>query len=111
MRVGLVTNRSGFDSVGTRTIDLIAHAPGVTLASIFAPEHGIDTSVDEPLADTHDAATGVVVHSLYGATRRVQSQSPRVTGARATGLPRTLPIPLAKRHAGMFSSGSRLGRP
>lgn len=74
-RIGLVTNRSGFDSSGMRTIDLIAHAPGVALAALFAPEHGISTSTDEPLADTRDAATGVIVHSLYGSTRRFTDAS------------------------------------
>lgn len=70
MRVGLVTNRTGFDSAGRRTIDVIAHAPQVTLAAIFAPEHGLDTNRDEPLGDTRDAATGIAVHSLYGVSRR-----------------------------------------
>ncbi len=70
MRVGLVTNRTGFDSAGRRTIDIIAHAPQVTLAAIFAPEHGLDTNRDEPLGDTRDAATGIAVHSLYGVSRR-----------------------------------------
>lgn len=77
MRVGLVTNRTGFDSAGRRTIDVIAHAPQVTLAAIFAPEHGLDTSRDEPLGDTRDAATGIVVHSLYGVTRRFDVDSLR----------------------------------
>lgn len=75
MRVGLVTNRTGFDSAGRRTIDVLAHAPGVTLSAIFAPEHGIGTNFDEPFADTRDAATGVVVRSLYGTTRRFPKRS------------------------------------
>lgn len=75
MRVGLVTNRSGFDSAGRRTIDLLAHSSRVTLAGIFAPEHGIDTNVDERLDDTRDTATGIVVHSLYGKTRRFTEAS------------------------------------
>jgi uncharacterized protein YbbC (DUF1343 family) len=75
LRVGLITNRSGFDGSGRRTIDTIAHAPGVTLAAIFAPEHGLATDRDEPLGDTRDPATGVTVHSLYGLTRRFDAAS------------------------------------
>lgn len=75
LRIGLITNRTGFDSAGRRTIDVLAHAPGVTLSAIFAPEHGIGTNFDEPFADTRDAATNVVVRSLYGATRRFTKRS------------------------------------
>jgi hypothetical protein len=38
-RVGLITNHTGIDSRGRRTIDLLKDAPGVTLAAIFSPEH------------------------------------------------------------------------
>jgi len=70
LRVGLVTNRSGFDGRGVRTADALAHAPGVTLAALFAPEHGLASDIDAPLADSFDAATGVPVYSLYGGSRR-----------------------------------------
>ncbi|MGN6318826.1 serine hydrolase [Trinickia sp.] len=70
LRIGLVTNRTGFDGAGRRTIDVLAHAPAVTLAAIFAPEHGISTDRDESIPDTRDGPTGIAVHSLYGATRR-----------------------------------------
>ncbi|CAB3679380.1 serine hydrolase [Trinickia soli] len=69
LRVGLVTNRTGFDSAGRRTIDVIAHAPRVRLAAIFAPEHGLATDRDAPIGDMRDAATGIAVYSLHGATR------------------------------------------
>ncbi len=39
-RIGLVTNQTGVDSHGRRTIDVLAHVPGVQLAAIFSPEHG-----------------------------------------------------------------------
>lgn len=65
-RVGLVTNRSGFDAQGRRTIDVLAQAPGVRLSAIFAPEHGIDTDVDAPFGDAIDTRSKVVVHSVYG---------------------------------------------
>lgn len=70
LRVGLVTNRSGFDSRGVRTADALAHAPGVTLAALFAPEHGLASDIDAPLGDSSDAATGVPVHSLYDGNKR-----------------------------------------
>ncbi|WP_176049845.1 serine hydrolase [Burkholderia sp. BCC1644] len=70
-RIALLTNRSGFDRFGTRTADLLAHAPGARLVALFAPEHGLGTDVDETFGDTTDAATGVAVHSLYGSRRRI----------------------------------------
>ncbi|WP_409364359.1 serine hydrolase [Burkholderia sp. Bp8991] len=70
-RIALVTNRSGFDRFGRRTADLLAQAPCARLVALFAPEHGLGTDVDETFGDTLDAATGVVVHSLYGDRRRI----------------------------------------
>jgi uncharacterized protein YbbC (DUF1343 family) len=70
-RVGLITNHSGLDRSGRRTIDLLADAPGVTLVAIFTPEHGLSGQADEPVASTRDARTGRPVHSLYGETRRI----------------------------------------
>ncbi|KVT41293.1 exo-beta-N-acetylmuramidase NamZ domain-containing protein [Burkholderia ubonensis] len=70
-RIGVVTNRSGFDREGRRTIDLLAQAPGARLTAIFAPEHGVNTDVDTTFGDTVDARTNVVVHSLYGDRRRI----------------------------------------
>ncbi|MCA9793574.1 MAG: serine hydrolase, partial [Candidatus Eremiobacteraeota bacterium] len=40
-RVGLVTNHTGRDSQGRRTIDLLARAEGVELVCLFSPEHGL----------------------------------------------------------------------
>ncbi|RQP27046.1 exo-beta-N-acetylmuramidase NamZ domain-containing protein [Burkholderia ubonensis] len=70
-RIGLVTNRSGFDRTGQRTIDLLAQVPGARLTAIFAPEHGLDADLDTTFGDTLDARTHVVVHSLYGDRRRI----------------------------------------
>jgi len=69
VRVGLVTNQTGVDAKGERTIDVLAHAPGVKLTAIFSPEHGIAGKVDTTdIGDERDAATGVPVYSVYGAT-------------------------------------------
>jgi len=67
-RVGLVTNHSGRDRAGVRTIDLLARAPGVRLTAIFGPEHGLGGVArdGEHIASGRDSATGVPVYSLYG---------------------------------------------
>lgn len=75
MRVGLITNRSGFDAQGKRTVDVLARAPGVTLAALFSPEHGLNTDVDAPTGDTRDAATGLPVYSLYGSSQHFPAGS------------------------------------
>ena len=69
-RVGLLTNHTGRSREGASTIDLIARAPGVTLAALFSPEHGIRGEADDKVASTRDEKTGVVIHSLYGDTQR-----------------------------------------
>jgi uncharacterized protein YbbC (DUF1343 family) len=75
-RIGLVTNAAGLDAQGRRTIDVLAHAPGVKLVAIFAPEHGIATKVDTTdVEDSKDQSTGIPVYSVYGrsdAERRPQ---------------------------------------
>lgn len=68
--VGLITNQTGVDREGRRTIDVLAHAPGVKLATIFSPEHGIFGKEGANVASSKDAATGLPICSLYGETRR-----------------------------------------
>ena len=70
MRVGLVTNQTGRDRNGRPTIDVLANAPGVKLAALFSPEHGIRGLADEKVSDTKDERTGLPIYSLYGETRR-----------------------------------------
>lgn len=70
LAIGLVTNRSGFDALGRRTIDVLAAAPNSRLVRIFAPEHGLGTDRDELLGDSIDPATGIAVRSLYGTSQR-----------------------------------------
>jgi uncharacterized protein YbbC (DUF1343 family) len=65
-RVGLITNHTGVTSDYRRTIDLLARAPGVRLAAIFTPEHGITgTRDDAQIESGRDEATGVPIYSLY----------------------------------------------
>jgi len=68
-RIGLVTNQTGLDSSGRRTIDVLAGAPGVSLDAIFSPEHGVTGTLDTTnVSNTKDEATGVPVYSVYGGT-------------------------------------------
>ena len=72
-RVGLVTNPSGVDRNLNSTVDILAAAPGVELVALFGPEHGVRGSehAGEKVSGTpRDPATGLPVHSLYGATRK-----------------------------------------
>lgn len=69
-RVGLITNQTGVDSKGRRTIDVLAHARDVKLVALFSPEHGISGKLDASVADAKDPATGLPIYSLYGDTRR-----------------------------------------
>jgi uncharacterized protein YbbC (DUF1343 family) len=72
--VALVTNQTGIDAQGRRGIDLLAAAPGVKLRAIFSPEHGLDGQLDTSVPNGRDAATGLPIWSLYGATRRPSSE-------------------------------------
>ncbi len=66
-RIGLLTNQTGVDSQGRRTIDVLAHAPGISLQAIFSPEHGVTGTLDTTaIGNSKDAATGVPVYSVYG---------------------------------------------
>ncbi|WP_149136283.1 serine hydrolase [Cupriavidus campinensis] len=64
-RIALITNRSGFDAQGRRTLDVLASAPSLKLVRIFAPEHGLDTDLDVKFGDSPDERTGLPVRSLY----------------------------------------------
>jgi uncharacterized protein YbbC (DUF1343 family)/CubicO group peptidase (beta-lactamase class C family) len=67
-KIGVVTNQTGVDLEGRRTIDVLAGASGVTLEAIFSPEHGVTGTLDTTdVGNSKDAATGVPVYSVYGA--------------------------------------------
>jgi uncharacterized protein YbbC (DUF1343 family)/CubicO group peptidase (beta-lactamase class C family) len=65
-RVGLITNASGRDKDGARTIDVLRKAPGMSLVALFAPEHGLFADLDERIQNGNDEATRLPVYSLYG---------------------------------------------
>lgn len=69
-RIGLVTNQTGRDREGRSTIDVLFKAPGVKLAALFSPEHGIRGAADEKVSDSKDELTGLPIYSLFGETRR-----------------------------------------
>jgi uncharacterized protein YbbC (DUF1343 family) len=66
-KIGVLTNQTGVDLQGRRTIDVLAQAPGISLDAIFSPEHGVTGSLDTlHVGNSTDAATGVPVYSVYG---------------------------------------------
>jgi uncharacterized protein YbbC (DUF1343 family) len=68
-KIGLVTNQTGVDLEGRRAIDVLAGAAGVSLDAIFSPEHGVTGTLDTTdLHNSKDAATGIPVYSVYGAS-------------------------------------------
>ncbi len=69
-RVGLITNESGVDSTGRRTIELLESAPGVQLVALFSPEHGLGADREGEVGSGREPSTGLPVHSLYGAVKR-----------------------------------------
>ncbi len=76
VKVGLVTNHTGMDARGRRTIDVLAHAPDIQLAAIFSPEHGIVGNADTTnIESSRDQATGVPVISVYGNTEEKRRPS------------------------------------
>ncbi len=69
LRVGLLTNQTGLDAKGRRTIDVLRGAGnGIELRTLFSPEHGIFGAKDSTEIGTEvDAASGLKVTGLYGA--------------------------------------------
>jgi len=74
LKVGLITNHTGQDRKGNKTIDLLHRSPEVELVALFSPEHGIRGEKDEKVDDGKDAATGLPVYSLYGKRREPASE-------------------------------------
>jgi uncharacterized protein YbbC (DUF1343 family) len=72
LRMGVLTNQTGVDAHGKRTIDILAkEAPrfvaGARLITLFSPEHGIFGKQDTTAIQAEvDPGTGLAVTSLYG---------------------------------------------
>src|SRR4029077_18012918 len=62
-----ITNPTGKDRSGRSTAEVLAAAPGVTLVSLFAPEHGITGRSESGVSSTTIVLNGreFPVHSLY----------------------------------------------
>jgi uncharacterized protein YbbC (DUF1343 family) len=77
--IGLLTNQTGIDSEGRRTIDVLANVPGISLDAIFSPEHGVTGTLDTTdIKNAKDAVTGVVIYSVYGASDAARRPPPDV---------------------------------
>lgn len=65
--VGLVTNQTGKDQKGNRTVDVLLKK-GFTVSAIFAPEHGLEGNAEaaQEIKDGKDVKTNIPVISLYG---------------------------------------------
>ena len=67
--IGLLTNQTGVDSEGRRTIDVLANVPGISFDAIFSPEHGVTGTLDTTdVKNAKDVTTGTTVYSVYGAS-------------------------------------------
>jgi uncharacterized protein YbbC (DUF1343 family) len=69
LRIGLLTNQTGLDAEGHRTIDVLRGiGGGVELTALFSPEHGLFGVKDSTeIGQEVDPASGQRVISLYGA--------------------------------------------
>ncbi len=82
--VGLVTNQTGKDQKGNRTIDVLMKK-GFKVSAIFAPEHGVEGKLDleRDVKDGIDVKTGIPVIGLYknGTGRKIDSEMTKNIGA------------------------------
>lgn len=70
-KVALLTHAGAIDARGRRSVDAVAGIAGLDLVALLSPEHGLSGSAaaGQHVADGRDAATGLPIHSLYGARR------------------------------------------
>jgi uncharacterized protein YbbC (DUF1343 family) len=70
LRIGLVTHAAAVDEELRSASEVLADAPGVHLAVLFAPEHGLQCTAQDLIGvpDNSDPSTGVRVVSLYGSS-------------------------------------------
>lgn len=70
-QIGVITNPTGYTGdLRASTVDALAAVPGVRIAALFGPEHGVRGDTQDALRIDHavDAVTGAPVYSLYGET-------------------------------------------
>jgi len=84
LRIGLITNQTGKNRAGRSTIEVLAHAPGVTLAALFMPEHGLQGTLEEGQASSgtvvlEDGRRLPLFNSLYG-PQLARAPTPEILG-------------------------------
>jgi uncharacterized protein YbbC (DUF1343 family) len=68
LRVGVVTHPAAVDAQLRHVIELLSTAPGVKLAAVFGPEHGLRGQAQDLISVAGGTAEALAVHSLYGTT-------------------------------------------
>jgi uncharacterized protein YbbC (DUF1343 family) len=68
-KVALLTNDAARAGDGTRSVDVVASAQGLTLVSLLTPEHGLGANRDEAIGNSVDPGSHLPVYSLYGETK------------------------------------------
>ena len=71
-KVGLVCNQASVDHGLKHSADVLRSLDGVSLKTLFGPQHGIRGDVQDNMVETphtFDAETGLPVYSLYSETR------------------------------------------
>jgi uncharacterized protein YbbC (DUF1343 family) len=98
LRLGLVTNQTGLNAAGRRTVDILfqdaaRQVPGLTMTTLFSPEHGLNGLLDTAhvnggkklaIANGTDPITGLPIISLFGdsdAQRHPQQEQLRALDA------------------------------
>jgi uncharacterized protein YbbC (DUF1343 family) len=78
LRIGLLTNQTGLDANGRRTIDVLRGiGNGIELTTLFSPEHGLFGAKDSTnIGQEVDPASGLKVISLYGAKEEDRRPKP-----------------------------------
>jgi uncharacterized protein YbbC (DUF1343 family)/CubicO group peptidase (beta-lactamase class C family) len=69
-KIGLITNHTGKNEKGERTIDVLVRHDKLSLLALFTPEHGLTGTADNLIANGKDTATGLPIFSLYGQNKR-----------------------------------------
>ncbi|HEX2982279.1 MAG TPA: DUF1343 domain-containing protein [Ignavibacteriales bacterium] len=74
--LGIVTNHTGVLSNGVHLVDTLNKIPGIKIAALFGPEHGIRGDAPDGISLEHgaDAKTGIKVYSLYGAVSKPDAE-------------------------------------
>jgi uncharacterized protein YbbC (DUF1343 family) len=72
-RVGLICNPTTVNHQFQHAADLLHDHPAINLTTLFGPQHGIRGETQDNMIEWEgfrDQRTGVMAHSLYGATRK-----------------------------------------